>query len=150
MKQLSNTQSVIMLLGACLMVVGVALYVFGGLYTSMTMVDVAPWVFAVGAIAFATMQMQQSYDGDDLTLRRLRRIMVTGDVLFIVSAVLMIENVNHWLLPLFLKLSPENGYMQYVTYVHNNWVVLLLVAAIIEIYTTHRISSELNKEAKKR
>lgn len=139
-----------MLIGACLMVVGVGLYVFGGLSTSMLMIEVAPWVFSVGAIGFAAMQMQQSYDGDSLTLRRLRRIMVTGDVLFIVSALLMLENVYHWLLPLFIKLSPENGYMQYVTYVHNNWVVLLLVAAIIEIYTTHRISSELDKEAKKR
>lgn len=130
------------------MVVGVALYVFGGLRASLFMIDVAPWVFAVGAIAFASMQMQQSYDGDDLTLRRLRSIQITGDVLFIVSAVFMLENVNHWLLPLFLKLSPENGYIQYITYVHNNWVVLLLVAAIIEIYTAHRISHELDKEAK--
>jgi uncharacterized membrane protein SpoIIM required for sporulation len=30
------------------------------------------------------------------------------------------------------------------------WVVLLLVAAILEVYTTHRISHELEKEAKKR
>ena len=33
-----------------------------------------------------------------------------------------------------------------MTYIHNNWVVLLLIAAIIEIYTTHRISNELKKD----
>ena len=26
------------------------------------------------------------------------------------------------------------------------WVVMLLIAAILEVYTTHRISSELEKE----
>ena len=75
-------------------------------------------------------------------------VMVTGDVLFILSALLMVENSYGLLLPLFLKLSPD-GYFNYVTYVHNNWVLLLLVAAMLEIYTTHRISGELAKEAKK-
>lgn len=50
-------------------------------------------------------------------------------------------------MPVFMKLFPD-GYNYYVTYVHNNWVLLLLVAAMLEIYTTHRISSELAKEAK--
>ena len=67
---------------------------------------------------------------------------------FILSALLMVENSYGLLLPLFLKLSPD-GYFNYVTYVHNNWVLLLLVAAMLEIYTTHRISGELAKEAKK-
>ena len=94
------------------------------------------------------MQMMQTYSGNNFTIRRLRRIMVTGDVLFILSALLMVENSYGLLLPLFLKLSPD-GYFNYVTYVHNNWVLLLLVAAMLEIYTTHRISGELAKEAKK-
>ena len=42
------------------------------------------------------------------------------------------------------------GYNAYLTYIHNNWVVLLLVAAMLELYSTHRISNELDKEAKKR
>ena len=94
------------------------------------------------------MQMMQTYSGNNFTIRRLRRIMVTGDVLFIVSALLMVENSYALLLPVFMKLFPD-GYNYYVTYVHNNWVLLLLVAAMLEIYTTHRISSELAKEAKK-
>lgn len=101
--------------------------------------------FAAGAIAFASMQMMQTYDGNSMTVRRLRRIMDIGDVMFILSAVLMLENSFQFLLPLFLKYF-ENGYYHYVTYIHNNWVVLLLIAAIIEIYTTHRISNELKKD----
>lgn len=38
-------------------------------------------------------------------------------------------------------------YAQYV--VHNNWVLVLFVAALLELYTMHRISNELAKEAKK-
>lgn len=131
----------ILLVGACLMVAGAGLYVFG-------LQAVAPWLFAAGAVAFVSMQLQQTYDGRNITVRRLRRIMITGDMFFLLSAVLMIENSYHFLLPLFLKYL-ENGYYQYVTYVHNNWVVTLLVAAMVEIYATHRISNELDKEAKK-
>lgn len=131
----------ILLVGACLMVAGAGLYVFG-------VQTVAPWLFAAGAVAFVSMQLQQTYDGRNITVRRLRRIMITGDMFFLLSAVLMIENSYHFLLPLFLKYL-ENGYYQYVTYVHNNWVVTLLVAAMVEIYATHRISNELDKEAKK-
>lgn len=131
----------ILFVGACLMVAGAGLYVFG-------VQAVAPWLFAAGAVAFVSMQLQQTYDGRNITVRRLRRIMIMGDMFFLLSAVLMIENSYHFLLPLFLKYL-ENGYYQYVTYVHNNWVVTLLVAAMVEIYATHRISNELDKEAKK-
>lgn len=141
MKQLNKLQTIVLLSGAVLMVAGAGLYVFG----TMLM---ASWIFLVGALCFASMQMMQAYSGNNFTIRRLRRIMVTGDVLFILSALLMVENSYGLLLPLFLKLSPD-GYFNYVTYVHNNWVLLLLVAAMLEIYTTHRISGELTKKAKK-
>lgn len=38
------------------------------------------------------------------------------------------------------------GHLNYMKYVNNNWVVTLLIAAIIEMYTMHRISAELRKE----
>ncbi len=123
------------------MVAGAGLYVVG-IHTA------TPWVFTVGAIAFAVMQMQQTYDGRNHTIQRLRRIMTIGDVLFILSALLMLEDSYRVLLPLFTSYM-ENGYYQYVTYINNNWVILLLIAAVLEIYTTHRISHELDKEAKK-
>lgn len=138
MKQLSKIQSLAMLAGAFLMVIGAGLYVFAAL-------TAAAWMFAVGAVAFASMQLQQTYNGRNTAVRRLRKIMSVGDALFILSAALMLENTYHTLLPLFLKYI-DNGYYHYLTYIHNNWVVLLLVAAILEIYTTHRISNELKKE----
>lgn len=138
MKQLSKTQSIIMLMGAVLMVVGAGLYVFGE-HT------VAPCAFLPGTLLFAAMQIAQRYEGTDITLRRLRRIMLTGTAFFIVSAVLMLENSYHIVYPLFLK-SGIDGYNAYLKYIHNNWVVTLLVAAILQLYSTHRISAELQKK----
>lgn len=124
------------------MVVGAGIYVF-------TAAKLAAWLFAVGAFTFAAMQLQLRYEGSNLTLQRLRRIMIIGDILFMFAAVLMIENVYHFLLPLFMN-SGVDGYNTYINYIHNNWVVVLLIAAILELYSTHRISAELDKEAKKR
>ena len=99
MKQLNRTQSIIMLIGAILMVAGAGLYVFG----AETGHKVAPCVFAPGTLMFAAMQAAQRYDGNDITLRRLRRIMLTGGAFFIISAVLMAENAYHVVFPYFLK-----------------------------------------------
>ena len=130
-----------MLIGAVLMVIGAAL-----LFFNIKMA--APWVFLAGAAAFTTMQLRQSYEGTNFTIRRLRRIMIAGDIAFMLSALMMIENSYHFLLPFFIESSPE-GYMNYIRYINNNWVVLLLVAAVLELYSTHRITHELNKDAKK-
>lgn len=133
MKQLNRLQNAIFLAGAVLMVVGAVATVFRWV--------AAPYVFAVGAVAFASMQMLQSYEGRNFTIRRLRRIMLLSDVLLLVTAMLMFANQgNMW----------ELQWMNYVNYIHNKWVVTLLLAAVLQLYTTHRIASELEKEAKKR
>lgn len=141
MRQLTKLQSIILLAGSILMVAGAVMYVLG--YQTVT-----PWIFAAGALAFVAMQARQTYEGNNFLIKRLVRIKTFGEVCFILSAVMMVENSYHFLLPLFLRFS-ENGYYQYVTYIHNNWVLLLLVAAVLQLYSTHRIAAELGKEAKK-
>ena len=74
MRELTKQQSILFLIGAVLMVVGAGLYVFG-------VQVVAPWVFAVGAFLFASIQLMQRYDGSNPTIKRLRRMMIMGDVL---------------------------------------------------------------------
>ncbi len=122
-----------MLIGGLLMVIGAG--------ASMFLQVWAAYVFAPGALMFAAIQMRQSYDGTNFAIRRLRRIMVISDVLFLIAALLMLANQSN-----FLGIS----YFQYIKYVHNNWIVVLLVAAILQLYTSHRIANELEKEAKKR
>lgn len=137
MRELTNTQNYIFLAGAVLMVIGAGCAVFG-FATKVTSL-----VFAFGTICFALMQMSQVYTGTDLTLRRLRHLMVIGDICFILSGLLMVENEYHLIYPFMA--STIDGKNNYAHFVHNNWVVALLIAAIIEIYTTHRISYVLNK-----
>ncbi len=129
MRQLSKWQNVAFLVGAVLMVVGAG--------TSILQWGGAPYVFAVGAVCFASMQMQQRYDGPNVTIRRLRRMMLLSDVLFLVSALLMFASQRNYF---------GIDHITYIEYVYNKWVITLLIAAILQLYTTHRIASELAKE----
>ena len=131
MRQLSKLEAYAMLLGGLLMVVGAGANV---LFCSW-----APYVFAPGSLLFVAMQLRQRYEGRDFTIRRLRRIQLISDVLFLLAGLLMIANQANFL--------PLNQLM-YIKYVHNNWVVVLLVAAILQLYTSHRIANELEKDTK--
>lgn len=132
MRQLNEAENVIFLCGAVLMVIGSAANIF--------MASWAPYVFAAGALAFVLMQLKQRYEGDSITIRRLRRITVVSDLFFLLAALLMFANRSN-----LLGLRWD----YYLNYIHNNWVVSLLVAAILQLYSTHRIAHELDKEAKK-
>ena len=133
MRQLNKVENAIFVIGALLMLAGA----IAGLFRWQWF----PYVYAVGAVCFASMQMLQRYEGSNFTIRRLRRIMLLSDVLFLVSALLMLASQGN-----FLGLN----YLSYIKYVHNNWIVALLVAAILQLYTSHRIANEIEKEAKKR
>ena len=131
MRQLSKWESYVMLLGGLLMVIGAGANV---LFFSW-----APYVFAPGALLFVAMQLRQRYEGRDFTIRRLRRIQIISNVLFLLAGLLMIVNQAN-----FLPIDQ----LYYIKYVHNNWVVVLLVAAVLQLYTGHRIASELEKDTK--
>ena len=131
MRQLSNIETAVLLIGGLLMVVGAGALLF--------LQSWAPWIYAPGALMFAAMQLRQSYEGSEFTIRRLRRMIILSDILFLVAALLMFANQSN-----FLGLD----HLSYIKYVHNNWVVVLLVAAILQLYASHRIASELEKHAK--
>ena len=130
MRQLNKTQNIIFLVGALLMVVGAG--------TSLLAWPLAPYVFAVGALAFTAMQFLQRYEGSSVVIRRLRRMMLLSDFLFLLSALLMFASMGN-----VFGLSQ----IDYITYIYNKWVLTLLIAAILQLYSTHRIDHELAKEA---
>ena len=132
MKELNKLQTAIFLFGGILMAVGAGTTLLGW--------GSAPYIFAIGALGFSSMQMQQRYEGQSFTIRRLRRMMLLSDVLFLVAALLMFASKGN-----FLGLS----YITYIEYVYNKWVIVLLIAALLQLYSMHRIGSELEKEAKK-
>ncbi len=130
MKELSRTQTLVFLAGAVLMVVGAG--------ASLLAWRPAPYVFAIGALAFTAMQFLQRYEGKSFVIRRLRRMLLMSDGLFLLSALLMFASMKN-----VFGISQVN----YITYIYNKWVLTLLLAAILQLYSTHRIDSELAKEA---
>ena len=132
MRELNKLQTAIFLFGGILMAIGAGTTLLGW--------GSAPYIFAIGAVCFSSMQMLQRYEGQNFTIRRLRRMMLISDVLFLVAALLMFASKGN-----YFGLS----YITYIEYVYNKWVIVLLIAALLQLYSMHRIGSELEKEAKK-
>ncbi|EFA43948.1 hypothetical protein HMPREF0645_1666 [Hallella bergensis DSM 17361] len=134
MKQLNKLQSLLFIIGGILMVVG------AGCFALIWQQSIACWVFLAGALLFTTMQILQSYEGRDITIRRLKRIQGLADILFLLAGMLMADKVYGFFRPLFSNM------VDYTNYLFNKWVVVLLIAAILEVYTVHRLDHELSKK----
>ena len=134
MKQLSKLQSIVFLLGGALMVVGV------GSFVLLFYQSVSCWVFLAGAILFATVQLMQTFEGDNITIKRLKRIQDLSDILFIIAGIILVDTVYGFFRDFFS--NSEN----YVTYLYNKWVIVLFLATLLELYTVHRIDYELSKK----
>lgn len=118
------------------MVIGAGCFVF------MWHREVVSWIFLLGAVLFAVMQMMQGFTDSNpsLTLRRLKSIQSLADLLFVVAGILMTDTAWGFFRPLF------SNVFDYFNYVYNKWVLVLLVAAVLEVYTMHRIDHELSKK----
>ena len=133
MRQLNKTQSIIMLMGAVLMALGAGCCAF------LWHPKVFAWVFITGAIAFVAMQWQQRYEGDNPTIRRLRKILIASGVFFLLAGISLVDT-QYYFIARFVS------YTSYITYFYNKWVMLMLAGAILQMYSTHRISNELEKK----
>ena len=129
MRELNKTESAILVIGAVMMVIGSGANLFAQSW--------APYVFAMGTIGFVLMQLKQKYDGDNVAIKRLRRMVIISDVCLLLAAVMMFANMDN-----LFRLDA----VTYIKYVHNNWVVALLVDAMLQLYTSHRISKEILKD----
>ena len=139
MKQLNKIQASIFILGGVLMVIGAACFAFGFMiYPKMVLYT--SWLFLLGTVSFSVMQAMQLYEGPSQVIHRLKRILTVADIFFVLSGISMVDTVYAFARNWF------SNYETYITYFYNKWVVFLLVAALIELYTTHRISHELKKE----
>ena len=136
---MTNTQAFLFLIGGLLMVIGSGSFVF------MFMQNIACWVFLLGTILFSVLQSMQTYQGQNKVIVRLKRILNLSNLLFVFSGILMVDAHYHFLMSLFQHGS-DNGYVLYFTYVYNKWVLLLLIAAVLEVYGVNRIDRELKKE----
>ena len=128
MRQLNKIENTILLLGAVMMVIGSGANIFAQSW--------APYVFGMGTVGYVLMQLKQKYEGTNVALKRLRRMVIISDVCLLLAAVMMFANMDN-----LFGLDA----ITYIKYVHNNWVVVLLVAAMLQLYTSHRISKEILK-----
>ena len=136
MKKLNKIESILFMLGGMLMVTGIGCYVF------MLAPSITCWIALTGSILFSTLHMMQAYEGSQLAIKRLKRILNIADLLFVIAGILIVDCTYNFLRPAF-----ENQ-ESYITYVYNKWVLLLLIAAILEVYATHRIDYLLKKQGK--
>ena len=136
MKKLNKFESILFMLGGMLMVTGIGCYVF------MLAPSVTCWIALTGSILFSTLHMMQTYEGNQLAIKRLKHILNIADLLFVAAGILIVDSTYNFLRPAF-----ENQ-ESYITYVYNKWVLLLLIAAILEVYATHRIDYLLKKQGK--
>lgn len=138
MKELNKWQSILFVVGGCIMTIGAI-----GFIVVLGNIDVRrvfSWVYLVGAVAFSIMQTFQSYEGVNFVVRRLKRIQGIASLLFIIAGFLMIDNMWAVTRPFF------NNDIDYLNAMGNKWVLALLIGAILEMYTATRISMELKKE----
>lgn len=138
MKELNKWQSILFIVGGCIMTNGAI-----GFIVVLGNIDVRrvfSWVYLVGAVAFSIMQTFQSYEGVNFVIRRLKRIQGIASLLFIIAGFLMIDNMWAVTRPFF------NNDIDYLNTMGNKWVLALLIGAILEMYTATRISMELKKE----
>ena len=94
-----------------------------GAILQITRWEFAPYIYLVGAVLFAYVQViGDRYEGKNLIILRLRRQQILGAMALILTGVLML--MMH----------------------RNEWIVCLTVSAVLELYTSFRIPSELDKE----
>lgn len=114
---MSKYYSAIATVGAVALLLGAALQI--------TQLAWAPYLYLIGAIIFAYVQVMSGYEGKNIIIRRLRRQQIIGATLLVVAGVMMI------------------------LWKRNEWVVCLTIAAVLEMYTVFRIPQEEEKEKNK-
>lgn len=99
-----------------------AVLLLAGAMLQITRLEFSPYIYTVGAILFAWIQVMNRYEGKNLIIRRLRRQQIIGAMLLVFTGVLMFVTKR------------------------NEWIVCLTIAAILQLYTAWRIPAELEKE----
>ena len=126
MKELNRWQTGLLILGALLLMVGL-------MWRLVLPIQGACWVTTTGVLLFASMQMLSRYEGSNFAVQRLRLQQVRSDFLFLVMAGLMVMQ--------YIGCGPawNSG---------NLWIMCLVIACVLQIYTAFRIPAELEKETR--
>ena len=120
MKQLTALENLLSRVGAITIISGLAVHLLS---------EVASlFLFGIGVLLFTLMQLRAEYLGTDFVLKRLRRQQLISCVLLYCSVICMV--MQTFRLGMFQR---------------NEWLVCLVISAIIQLYTAWRIPAELSK-----
>lgn len=86
---------------------------------------ISPYLYTAGAVLVAAIQFMSGYKGQNPTIKRLRRQQIFAGILLLLTALFMFTTHG------------------------NEWIVSLTVAAVLELYSSLRISNEEEKEKRK-
>lgn len=150
METKKNIYKIFMLAGGVMMVSSALLVMSTTLYLEniqlvTTIRQWAPWFLLIGSILYVVVQRLTSVRTKDIAIGRLQSIQLLSGFCLIISSLLLIEQYNGFLMPVIV--SDINSYYNYLRLVHNNWVVMLFVGAIFQLYTTNRLSHEQQKDS---
>ena len=120
------------------MVVGACSFVLKQIYPSL--VETTSWVFLLGTVLFSVIQSMQTYEGKSATIHRLKRIQNVANILFVFAGISMVDTVYT-----FTEKWLGNPQLFYSIF-YGKWIVVMLVASVLELYTTFRISHEMKGE----
>lgn len=121
MKELNKWQNALFQIGAVLILVGAAVHIFAPM--------ISLYIYSIGVLFYALMRLKTEYMGRSVVLTRLRRQQLMASACFVLTMVLMsMQDLRY-------------GFLR-----HNEWVVSLTIACVLELYTSWRIPQELKKE----
>ena len=143
MKQPTKRNNIIMLTGGMVMVLSAGLLMLAAFNSQQAWAAVAQKtvsiLFLIGAIAYTAAQRQMAYASTDFTLNRLFSLQFLSGFCFVIAGLDMTEQYWTILKPFVVK--DIDSYFIYLRVVYNNWVVLLLIGGLLQLYTSHRIAN---------
>lgn len=129
--------NVMMTIGGVLLLVGAMVMITGW--------DYAPYIYLLGSVMFASAQMSDRYDGDDMILKRLRLQQVLGSILLVITGFLMFSGNYHQQLMFNNSMNDTLRIFLLSLTAKNSWIVTLCIATLFELYSSFRIDAR-NKE----
>ena len=123
---------IIAISGEMLIIVGAAIWITGW--------ESSKYIFALGALLFATCRLFSEHEGkaDNLVLRRLYVQQSIGVIFSLIAAMLMF---------FYERLNGIEVFDYVVRSTPSAWLLPFFIFVVLEVYTTFRISSELKKSS---
>lgn len=127
-----------MMIGGVVLLAGAVMHITGS--------DISRYLYCGGAVLFAVGQITDGYDGDNLTIRRLRGQQVLGAVFLLLSGLMMCSERWHSDIVMNMEMGDTlRSFLSMLT-ARNGWIVTMTFAAVFELYSAMRLEHEQKKE----